>query len=235
MKHWLQFVVWLVVSGIITIVVVFRYGFTDHLETRMLSRVNEQFEQLWFTPYGQLAGLRRDENDLTVTRWASQNATVEKKERIDLAEYEPGPAGPVAVMRDVSLMAWATPKAVHIRTLGDAGKHHVLRAIPKNEEVRSLAFSETGRLAVLYKNGRLEVSGTGAGARPVAADVEFKNAGPLVGAGSFIAAYTQSGHEAYVFDTRKEDRLAIVEYKRTPFRIESLTLSASGRLALGTD
>jgi hypothetical protein len=197
------------------------------IETKNVSR-------LWFSPAGDLVAYGLDGIHLTVQVWASGSGSLLHERTLELTSPPKTAAPTFAVSEDASQIAWISPAGVHVEALfgsapGAEPAEHPLR---RRIEISSLALVGVANLAMLYRDGNLELWDLAKGGVIASKNLGITEPCPLLGKGSYLATYSRFSHDAFVLDTGLGDRLSLIENSRYASAILAVALSAQGRLAI---
>jgi hypothetical protein len=199
--------------------------------------------RIWFSSAGDLVGVEPGESKVTVRVRANSGAGQLREQTIafeniasDKESTAKVPITPIyAVAEDASKVAWISNTGVRVANLfSPAAKSGVERRFKRTIPVAGLAFTGLGGLAVLYTDGQLELWDLLKDNVSAATHLSLSDPGPLLANGAYVAAYSPTTSEVFVFDTGAGDKLSPLEYKKYGPDILTATLSPQANFATGT-
>jgi hypothetical protein len=236
MRRFILIVFWLTVFGTLAFISLPKYEVAERLDVRPLGNIQtENISQLWFSPGRELVGTGQNGLQLTVRVWSGADGKILRERTVDLPVTKNSARPVYSVSADASKAAWLTATGVHTESLvssspGTGVDVGFKRRVP----ISALAFTGSGALAIVYHDGELEIW-DGDGARITASKrLDVIEPVTLLANRQYVAAYSSASGDAVVFDTGAGNKLSLLENRKYPRDVLSLTLSPQGRLAAGT-
>jgi SIR2-like domain len=237
MRRVLLIVTCVAVFLVLAFVALPKYEVSEHIETGALGKIeSDNISQLWFSPAEELVGVAQDSFRVTIRVWSGRKGALLRERALELGSAK-GVAKPTfAVSGDGSKIAWVTPAGVHVESPFTATPEKAADfPFSKRVPITSLAFTGSAGLAILYQDGELELLDMAVGKVTASKSLGITDPGPLIATSAYLATYSLSSHDAFVFDTGSADRLSILEHSKYPADMLSVTLSPKARLAMGTN
>ena len=201
--------------------------------------------RIWFSSEGDLIGIVSGDWDVTVRVRANAGAGPQRERTFPFEHPENRTpdkksttvvAAPIyAIADDGSKIAWIRGGGVRVDNLFAPGaKSGVEYSFKRTVSVVGLAFTGSGALAVLYSDGELELWDLVKDKVSAAKHLSLDDPGPILTSGAYVAVYSPSTSDVYVFDTGGGEKLSLLEYKKYRADILATTLSPQGKFATGT-
>jgi hypothetical protein len=222
-------------TGVIAYFYALQFTTEERSESTPVGRLaGRNFDRFWFSPNRDFVAVQREAGRVSV--WvmptgSSRLAAAELRNRfIPLAQ-----TALYSVAPDASQLVHSYEGTLTVEKLfGNWPDSPQQKQIERDRVPVNLAMVEGGLLGVANASGAIDLLYTKdlkiAGSRtlPVKNPDVFESVGPFL----LVASHTTS--EAWVLDSRTLPRISLLEYLKFPPDASALTLTSSGRVAVGT-
>jgi hypothetical protein len=231
----IQFGTVALLTGVAVFFTVRTWGIGERLETRPAAEIGEKdLASVQILSTGQVVGLRRNGSKTQVWIWGVDDAKLKNQRTFDIpsSEGEAPEKVPVAISPDGSRIAWPTPGSVRVEELAGASPARGVIRLERSRPLAGLAFADAGRLALLYRDGQLELRDVKNKTILASEKTGVNKPGSLLLFESKLAVFSPTTGDTYTFDS---SRLSLVENKRMTPPLIAVALSGSGRIAALTE
>src|SRR5882724_10226912 len=118
MRRIVLVVFWLTVFGALVVISLSRYEVAENLETQVTGNIETaDLSRVWFSPGGDLIGLREKDAELNVRVWSGGASQLVRQRTVTLPVAKDGLKPAFAIAGDASKAAWIIPEGVHVESL----------------------------------------------------------------------------------------------------------------------
>ncbi len=225
----IQFGIWLAISGVVVLLVILQNPNEFRLEIGKPQRIASQsVDRLWFSGRGELFGVRRHGDEITVLRFSLDGAP-------PVTQVIKLPSDNVdvwTVSKDGDAAAWYSGNELSVVPVFSGQIRRV--SVPFSPEPKLLALLDNGLAVAVSDAGGVALLDRRKLDSVANGTVRVAHPDVIEASGNYLAIGARASGTVEVVDTRAIPKISVAESRIFPLPFSALALSSTGRVAVAT-